>query len=247
MKVPKTFVPEKGLEKNIERMLKAKKKLNLDMPVTDITQLEIEFSYSQYLFTFDGSLKRLKDDHYKRHLMPWEYFELLTRYYDGTLPEELHSSIEQMMDDYGEWFSMAFERKEDKLICYIDPENLTFDKAKGIYVVNKKFRCNYEKEFNIKNVPSKKWVHVTKFSDEFIEYFYNRQFIAPMVLEDMPEYVTITRNQFLIYLPPEDGVFPISRAYGKYSQFSMGCFDKISQSRGVREKDFVKHLCPDKL
>jgi hypothetical protein len=241
MKVPKTFVPEKGLEKNIERMLKSKKKLNLDKPVTDITQLEIESNYSPYQFTFDGSLKRLKDNHYKRHLSPWEYFELLTRYYDGTLPEELQFSIEQMREDYGEWFSMAFEKRDDKLICYIDPENLTYDKAKGIYVINKKFRYNYRKEFKIKNIPSKKWVHVTKFSDEFIEYFYNRQ------LEDMPEYVTVTRNQFLIYLPPEDGVFPISRAYGRHSQFSMGCFNILSQSRGAREKNFVKYLCPDKL
>jgi len=241
MKLPKTFVPEKDLEKKVDKILKSKKKLNPNKPVFNIDRLEIESNYSPYQFTFDGSLKRLKDKNYQRHLRPWEYFELLTRYYDGSLPEELQFAIEQMRDDYGEWFSMAFEKKENKLICYIDPENLNYDKVKGTYVVNKKFRYNYLKEFNIKNIPSKKWVRATKFSDEFIEYFYNRH------LEDMPEYIKDARYSFLIYLPPEDTITPVSRAYGGYSQFSMGCFNKISQSRGVREKDFVKYLCPDKL
>ena len=84
-------------------------------------------------------------------------------------------------------------------------------------------------------------MHVTKFGDKFIEYFYNRP------LEDMPEYVIGTRDHFLLYTPPEDTILPVSKSYGKYGQFSMGCFNKISQSRGVREKDYVKYLCPDKL
>lgn len=241
MKIPKTFIPEKGLEKNIEKMLKSKKKLNPNKQVFDIDNLEIESNYSPCQFTFDGSLKRLRDKNYQRHLRPWEYFELLTRYYDGSLPEEIQFAIEQMREDYGEWFSMAFEKKDDKLVCYIDPENLKFDKTKGIYVINKKFRYSSSKEFKIKNISSKHWIPVTKFSDEFIEYFYNRP------LEDMPEYITVARNQFLIYLPPEDAIMPVSRSYGRYSQFSMGCFNKISQSRGVREKHYVKYLCPDKL
>lgn len=241
MKVPKTFVPEKNLEKKVEKMMKAKKKLNFDKPILNIEKLEIESNYPLDQFTFDGSLKRLKDKNYQRHLRPWEYFELLTRYYDGSLPEELQFAIEQMRDDYGEWFSMAFEKKDDKLVCYIDPENLRYDKTKGNYVTDKKFMYKYEKEFNIKNIPSKKWIDVTKFGDEFIEYFYNRQ------LEDMPEYITLAKNQFLIYLPPEDIITPVSRAYGRHSQFSMGCFNKVSQSRGARGVDYIKYLCPDKL
>jgi len=163
-------------------------------------------------------------------LRPWEYFGMLISYYEGNLPEQLHFTAQQMLGDYGEWFSMAWKRKGDKLICYTDPENLNYDKVHGQYEINKKLNYRLEKEFNIKKVPSKMWVHVTKFTDDFIDYFYNKQ------LEDMPEYVIMAKNHFLIYLPEEDVLAPVSRSFGTYSMFSMGCFNKISNSMGVKAR-----------
>ena len=123
MKVPNTFVPEKNLEKNIEKMLKERKKFH-PKPIINFDKLEIESNYSIYQFSFDKSLKRLREMKYERHLRPWEYFELLVKYHDGTLPEDFHFALEEMLGDYGEWLSMALEKKRRKAHMLYRPGKL---------------------------------------------------------------------------------------------------------------------------
>ena len=73
------------------------------------------------LVSYDISLERLKMAGYERHASPAEAFSLLIDNLEGKLKGKYKAVAEDMLDDSGEWMSMAVERKGNTLICYLHP------------------------------------------------------------------------------------------------------------------------------
>ena len=109
MKLPKTFVPEKDLENNTERLLSGEI-LKLERSLVLFDKLEIESESYQEHYHFCTSMKRLKEKGYYRHLRPWESFDIITKYLEKNLPPDLESFAKDMLSCQGEWFSMAVQR-----------------------------------------------------------------------------------------------------------------------------------------
>ena len=61
--------------------------------------------------TYDASLARLRQEKYERHASPSEAFSLIEDNLEGKLSGALKAVADDMMSSYGEWLSMAFERK----------------------------------------------------------------------------------------------------------------------------------------
>ena len=216
MKVPDVFIPEKILENKVKQFLK-----NQTPQEHDSAYKKIEFGVrDKYFHFFDASLALLKEKGYERHPYSWESFGLIIANLENKLPENLNKLAEEMLQ-CGEWFSMAFERKKNKLICYRDPENIRWDNNTGNYVVNPILLFSDKKEFNIRNIPSGKWVDLKIFSNSFVEYFYTRKF------EDLPEQI---KNEAQIILPPEGFLCPIGTGFKKTS---MSCDYSNRASRGI--------------
>jgi len=223
MKVPDIFLPENRLENKIKQFLNPAPK--------KISPLYIDFTGEQYLHFFDQGLALLKEKDYERYPYSWEIFEPIIGYLENTLndpvtghPSNLHKQVEDALD-CGEWFSMAFERKKDKLICYLDPQNIRWDNNTGKYVTDLVLSCSDKKEFNINSLPSKQWVDLKFFNNDFVEYFYTRKF------EDLPERI---KCEAQVVLPPDGDLQPIGR--GRKKTMSISC----DSNRAVRGAFTIK-------
>ncbi|MFH1066230.1 MAG: hypothetical protein V1734_07000, partial [Nanoarchaeota archaeon] len=91
-------------------------------------------------YTYDKSINSLKKIG-KRHPTPSEALTLLADHLEGKLSGDLKATADDMLYNYGEWLSMAVERQEDMLICYLHPEGLVWDANESRY---KKNRFQYE-------------------------------------------------------------------------------------------------------
>lgn len=241
MKIPRIFIPERDLEKNVKKLFFERSTFSKNHEI-NFDSLEIEpgarigYNDKKHYISFDKSLKRLRKAGYKRHLYPWESFELIISHFEGKLNERLDTVTKNILESDGEWFSMAFEKKKDKLICYIDPENLRWNKYEERYVTDETLKYGYKEELMIGKIPSQTWVDLKEFDDYFVSLFCNRKF------KDLPIEM---QEKAHIYLPPDGVLWPVGRGTGTGLYICGHVSERIS--RGVREKGFTKYLCPDKL
>ena len=148
--------------------------------------------------TFDSSLARLRQEKYERHASPSEAFSLICDGLEGKLQGTLKSVYDDMMSSYGEWLSMAFERKGDLLIAYLHPEGIVWDGK--TYVKQNTFKCDSKQNFNIAGKKSNEWVSLQEFGDDFSLLVYSRKFA------DLPQVMREGNNQFNkahVYLPAD--------------------------------------------
>lgn len=220
MKVPDLFIPEKILENKVKQFLEQQTPQNQAPKKSNPVYIEFG-AKDQCLYFFDEGLVSLKEKGYERYPYPWEIFKLIIEYFENKIPN-IHRRIEiEEALDCGEWFSMAFERKKNKLICYLDPENIRWDNNTGGYVTDFVLNYNDKKEFNVDNIPSEQWVDLKSFDNNFVEYFYTRKF------EGLPERI---KHEAKVFLPPDGTLWPIGR--GRKKTMSISC-DSNRASRGI--------------
>ncbi len=230
MKLPKTFLPEKSLENNVQRLL-SKEGHVLQRSLVLFEDLEVESESYKEHYHFCTSLKRLKKAGYERHLRPWESFSIITEYFEKKLPPDLELFTKEMLNIQGEWFSMALERKGDTLFCFADPENLKQNRNGWRYFTDENLNYNdaMSKELSVKGIPSGTWVPLDQFNDEFVKYFYNLRRI------DLPREFRIGPYSAQVYIPPEGGIWPASRGSGINMLYVYTCCT-YALSRGMKRR-----------
>ena len=180
------------------------------------------------LFYFNTGLAQLRKAGFQRYPRPAEAFSLIIDGLEGKLTGELADVQQNMLESYGEWLSLAVQRKGDTLIASVDPENLHRNTKKSRYELNgKTVHCTDQKEFTIKNQPSQQWINLQALDQDLIQFLYGRTFDQlPQPLREGPE-----RAQ--LYLPPEGVVRPVAR--GNLGWFGIdGCDHDYGAARGVR-------------
>ena len=137
------------------------------------------------LLTFDLSLTRLRQEKYERHASPSEAFSLIEDNLEGKLSGALKAVADDMLSSYGEWLSMAFERKGDLLIAYLHPEGIVWDKNSNKYVKQNNFKYDSAQNFNIAGKKSNEWIPLQDFGDDFSLLAYSRKFAdLPQVMRE---------------------------------------------------------------
>lgn len=231
MRIPKIFVPEKNLEKNVQSLLTKEKHILKESPVL-FEDLEIEPNLNGERYNFCHSLSRLKEVGYERHLRPWESFSLIIECLENRLPPDLESFAQELIKSKDEWLSMAIKRKGNTLFCYVDPQNLKQNQNGLRYFTDGMLKYNHSlsKNLSVKNIPSGTWVSLDHFSDEFVKYFYNRK------LKSLPKKMREEPYKAGVYIPPEGDLWPVSR--GRFtSTFHIFSCHAYASSVGVK-----KHL-----
>lgn len=219
MKLPKTFVPEKNLEKNVERLLNyvppnAGSFTYKYITGDKISPLEVESELSEPVFRFDESLLRLRLYGYERHLRPWEYFELVIGHLENSLEEKPDCAVKNILQKNSTcWLSMAIEKKDNTLLCYIDPENLQWDESKMKYIVDGKLKYTDVGNFSIDNIPVGRWVKSKELGEWFAYLIYHRRF------EDLPKEMKEEHDSTYVYIPLDNNVWPVcvGRYHFRYS------------------------------
>ena len=193
-----------------------------------------------YSFTYDDSLERLRKAGYERHPRPAEIFNLILAH----LNEKIHNLVlndlvKDMLESHSNWLSMAFERKDNTLVCYVDPENLVWDENDHKYVVDGKLKFSDKKEFYIGPIDmitttatSSKGLVISYFSDELVSFLYTTTFDKLHI-----PLLGSTIYAPCIILPSEQGeICPVSRGrdFTKFYLDSQTIFGADSQ--GLREK-----------
>lgn len=176
-------------------------------------------SYIKRSFTFDESWERIRKNggDNARHPYPSEVSGLICDSLKGKLSGDLKKVCDDMLDPhgeegygghilpYGEWFSMAFKRRKDKLIVYLDPENLKWNEKRFTYIIDgKSLICSDQRIFNIKGKKSGEWIDLKEFGDDFFKFMYGKSF------GDLPKRMRIGIGKAQVYLPGEEKIFPVS-------------------------------------
>ena len=175
-------------------------------------------------FYFQDSLVRLRENGFERHARPREVFELIAAGLEGRLSRTKKNVYDDMLNGNGEWLSLAFEKNDDVLICYLDPEGLIWNGKDDKYFKDN-FRFAEKKEFNIAEKPSQKWIELKIFSDDFVQYIYGRDF------KDLPMEMREGKNRAKIWLPYKNAIaWPVGRG----DSHNVGGYGYVSRaSRGV--------------
>lgn len=236
MKLPKTFLPEKNLEKNVERLLdyvppNAGSFAYKYMYGDKISLLEVESGLSEPVFRFDESLLRLRLYGYERHIRPWEYFDLVISHLENSLEEKPDCAVKNILQKNSTcWLSMAIEKKDNTLFCYVDPENLQWDEDKMRYVIDGKLNYTTVSQFYIADMPTGKWVRSKELGEWFTHLVYHRRF------EDLPKEMKQEHDGTYVYMPLDNSVWPV--CVGRYNfRYSID-FSPIhtAASLGIRNK-----------
>lgn len=192
------------------------------------------------LFVYNESLEHLRWRGFERHLRPAEAFRLLADNLEGKLESpELQAIAGDMLNNSSkypdwvipEWLSCAVERKGELLIAYLDPVGLQRNSETNTYEVQGTLEYSDRKVFSIKGKRSDEWIHLKKFSDDFITFFYGRSFNAlpdEMKKEDKWKW---RDNGAQVRLPSEGRIYPVSRG-----NYIIDCTvkDIYGASRGYR-------------
>jgi len=231
MKVPKIFIPEKNLEKSLEKLISKKQAFPEEQHVFEYASIDgtVKNWYKDKKLKkpFDRGLEILRKAGYERHILPWEYAQIMISHFECKLQGNFASIAENMLDSFGEWFSIAVRRKGDKLYCFIDPENVRWDEYGKKYTIDKNFNSRCMKILDITGIPSQEWVSLKQFNDDFVKFFYTRKF-KDLPVEMQKEYASG------VYLPPDHELWPIGRGDG--TGLSICGYVSNRASRGVREK-----------
>ncbi len=176
------------------------------------------------LYTFNDSLQALRERGYERHPRPAEAFDLICRGLEGRLSPEQQAIADDMMNSYGEWLSMAMLRKGNLLHCYLDPENLLWDKKEWRYVVQGgKIKHAREEVYSISSFPD---CFTPKTMNEINPTLVEKLWSRPYAI--LPEKI---RQNALMWIPPESVLWLMSRG-GYYKWYDVGTgYCKVS--RGV--------------
>ncbi len=179
------------------------------------------------LYTFDASLRALRKRGYERHPRPAEAFDLICRGLEGRLSLEQQTIADDMMNDYGEWLSMAMLRKGNLLHCYLDPENLIWNQHRFGYDVQEgKLKHAGEEVYSIGSVNGLVSVEdVNEINHALVEKLWSRHYVI------LPKEV---RQNARLWFLPEKFLWPVS-CFGYFrSLYFIGTNDKFWASRGVR-------------
>lgn len=178
---------------------------------------------SKELMTFDESDRRIKKSGLQRHLRPNEAFGLMIDGLEGKLNGSLKSVNKDMLESYGEWLSLAVERKGDILVAYLDPEGLVW--RDGRYI-KEDFKFADKIEFDTEGKPSQQWLRMRDFNKAFVKFMYGRDF------KDLPELV---QKEAHVYLPPNAKIWPVGRGFD-FSVDGYGCGSWASRGVVVSQK-----------
>ena len=177
---------------------------------------ELRPKREKIMLSYDKSLERVRNEG-KRHPSPKEAFSLIIDNLEGRLSEELKPVAEDMCGGFGEWLSMAMERKGDVLICYLHPEGLVWD---GKTYVKINFTYAEKEQFNVSGKGSQEMINLSAFDDMLVQYIYGKSF------DKLPKEM----RKGSIYLPEEGVVWPAG--ISGYSIFD--CRYNLRASRGVK-------------
>ena len=184
--------------------------------------------------TYDASLARLRQEKYERHASPSEAFSLIEDNLEGKLSGALKAVADDMLSSYGEWLSMAFERKGDLLIAYLHPEGIVWDGK--TYVKQNTFKCDSKQNFNIAGKKSNEWISLQEFDDDFSLLVYSRKFAdLPQVMREGNANISKAH----VALPADGTAWPVGRVNG--DRFGIGCDCSSRASRGVRSASPAGH------
>lgn len=181
------------------------------------------------LLTYNQSLARLRQAGFERHLRPQEAFGLLIDSLEGKLSEQEQAITNDMQANYGEFLSMAVERKGNTLVLYLDPENLVYQD--GVYAVQGQLHYAEMREFDIQGIPSSQYVDMSRLPTDCVEYIYTRPFSA------LPEKMREGTYKAQVFLS-STGIWPVGCV--GFDWFYVDGRD-VRASRGVRsaQKNFT--------
>jgi len=168
------------------------------------------------LFTYDQSLARLREAGYERHLRPAEAFGLLVGSFEMTLNGLTRTVAEDMLSSYGEWLSLAMERKGYTLVCHFDPQGLEWNGS--TYVKTADWKSTEQREFSIAGKPSQKWIDLNQFDDNLVVALYGNSW------KDLPQEMKTGYRRAQMYLPSEGVLWPVARGYFYGSVFSVNSY-----------------------
>ncbi len=169
-------------------------------------------------FTFGGSLSRLRNAGYERHLRPQEFFF------------DLQRGISQRRTK--EWLSLALENNGDRLVAYLDPEDLELNVYN--YIKGANFNYTKKEEFNVPAAGGCSWIcsyqplgipsaYLKNCDQELIHFLYGR-----------PLSSFLSRDEKLFF-PREGNILPVHSGWYPFS-LECGGGDGLAASRGVRTK-----------
>jgi hypothetical protein len=146
---------------------------------------------------------------------------------EGKLTGNLKAAADEMLDDSGEWMSMAMKRKGDILICFLHP---ILEYQNGSYHFYGRDKYEFWRSFNIAGKSSEECIPISKFDDDFMKFIYGRS------LKDLPKEMRKSRK-ITILLPKEGIISPVSRYVSADGRYSVsGCMNHWV-SRGVRHSE----------
>jgi len=179
-------------------------------------------------FSFDQSLAKLRERGYERHPRSVEMFSLLSDHLEERLGNGVQEVAVDMLENYGEWVSLAWERKGDVLIAYVDPVGLVWDEQRREYVRDN-FDCAQTQEFDITGKQSRHGVDLKEFGREFVVAHYGVPF------DELPVQMREGDRRAQAYLTPEGIVWPVGRGNYNYWHYLLidGSSCNFKASRGV--------------
>ncbi len=165
------------------------------------------------IYRFDESEARIRDTGLRRHLRPVEAFSEI---FSGT------SIGKDMLEDSGEWLSLAFERTGESVTLYLDPKGIKWcgegiEWGGGKYTVSDKI--SYSKKYSF-SIPEKS-LQVMQCPKNLVSLLYGHHF------DDFPEEVKTAKIYF-----PLDGIWPVCRGSNNVS-YNLYCA-YLAASRGTR-------------
>ncbi len=170
------------------------------------------------LFTYNESLERLHKEGYERHARHQEAFGLLIDGLEGRLNKDNYYVYESIGKGW-EWISLALERKDDKIIAYVDPEGLILD-DEGYRKDGHKFKYSTRNAFRIECDTKMSYLLLSTMEDSFVEFLYTKRLI------DLPNKL----QSGIIPVPNNHAISPVILRFFNFSLNS-----KRSVSRGVRK------------
>jgi len=184
------------------------------------------------VYAYEAGLEVIKDDEdgsFERYPRPVEVYSLLIDYLEGKIKKksELQKLIEDMITGENEWLSMAMQRKKDKIIFYVDPENIIL-KGYNYIIDGNRLKCSDQKEFDLPKTiyPNGTWISLYEFDEEVFEFLYHRK------INDLPKFLK-KGDAFEpgIHIPRHDGIFPLIRR--QLTQAFDICSEEFAAARGV--------------
>ncbi|MBI4451075.1 hypothetical protein HY642_03810, partial [Candidatus Woesearchaeota archaeon] len=205
-----------------------------------VPKLKVGIEYAHLLFedgnqsrTYDLSLERVKAAGYERHMRLNEVFAMEIDSLEGRL-DPLHQIYLNQMRRHHEWFSIAFERDNDYLITYIDPEGLYYDSLRNAYAKRPNFKCSEMTRWTMTvdglkrpQCWSGEWLRLDQLGEVLGRYLIGRKY--PKV----PKELGGAQSRVHIMLPATGQIRPAFFDLSGYRIHAHGTIE--SGSRGVRE------------